>query len=244
MIKKILHLGDKIDIRIVQQVENVEQTGISPRIYKSQVNDFTDDGRLEITMPIEGSKVVLLPLDIRFEFVFYTQKGLFRSIGQITERYKKDNIYVYVIELHSPLRKFQRREFYRYPCLMDVQYFKLDSELAQKKSTDEIFEILRDDDFYKKQRHATVLDLSGGGARFVSEKQLKTNSYILLFIRLCNGKVDQQYYIKSLVLASDEVEKQKGKYESRVQFIFQDNRMQEEIIKYIFEEERIGRSKK
>lgn len=244
MVTKLLRLGDKIDIRIVQQVENIEQTGISPRIYKSQVNDFADDGKIEITMPIEGGKVVLLPLGIRYEFVFYTNQGLYRAIGQINERYKKDNIYTYLIELHTPLKKFQRREFYRYPCLIDVEFFKLDKKAARKKSAEEIFESLRDDDFYKKQKQATILDLSGGGAKFIGENQLKPDTYILMIIRLCNGKIDQQYYIKSLVLSSEEVENRKEKFETRVQFVFQDNRVQEEIIKYIFEEERMGRRRK
>lgn len=109
MVTNLIHLGDKVDIRFVQQVARVEQTGVSPRIYKSQVNDIKDDGSLEITMPIENGKVVLLPLGVRFEFVFYTGSGLYHSIGQIRERYKQDNIFVIVIELHSAVRKISKK---------------------------------------------------------------------------------------------------------------------------------------
>ena len=48
MVTNLIHLGDKVDIRFVQQVARVEQTGVSPRIYKSQVNDIKEDGSLEM----------------------------------------------------------------------------------------------------------------------------------------------------------------------------------------------------
>lgn len=243
MVTNLIHLGDKVDIRFVQQVARVEQTGVSPRIYKSQVNDIKEDGSLEITMPIENGKVVLLPLGVRFEFVFYTGSGLYHSIGQIRERYKQDNIFVIVIELHSQLEKFQRREYYRYPCLMNMQFYMISKEDAQQKSTDQIFEGLRDEHFYEYQKQAVILDLSGGGVRILGEDHLKTDSYILLIIRLCNDNIDKQYYIKGHVLASEKKENHPGKFETRIQFMFQEEHVREEIIRYIFEEERKDRQK-
>lgn len=83
-----------------------------------------------------------------------------------------------------------------------------------------------------------LLDLSGGGARFIGKDRLDMDSYILMVIRLTTSSMDKQYFIKGHVLASEEAESRWGKIETRVQFIFHDNRMQEEIIRYIFEEER------
>ncbi len=243
MVTNLIHLGDKVDIRMVQQVAQEESTGISPHIYKSQVNDIMDNGELEITMPIENGKVILLPLGIRFEFVFYTNSGLYHSIGQIKERYKKDNIFVLVMELHTQLQKFQRREYYRYPCLMNAQFYMISQQDAQRKSTEEIFDALRDENFYENQKQAMILDLSGGGVKLLGEEKLKIDSYILLIVRLCNDKMDKQYYIKGHVLASEEMENRQGKIETRVQFIFHDEWVREEIIQYIFEEERKDRQR-
>lgn len=41
-----------------------------PKIYKSQVLDLKENGNLEISMPVERGKLVLLPLGIRMEFIF------------------------------------------------------------------------------------------------------------------------------------------------------------------------------
>ena len=40
--------GDKIDIRLLQQVENEERTGDTVKVYKSQVLDINKRGNLEI----------------------------------------------------------------------------------------------------------------------------------------------------------------------------------------------------
>ena len=243
MVTNLVHLGDKVDIRIVQQMLQTEKTGVSPHVYKSQVHDITEDGELEITMPIENEKLVLLSLGIRYEFVFYTSTGLYHGIGQIKERYKRDNIYVLLIELHSQLRKFQRREYYRYPCLLDTQFYLVSIEDVDTKTTDEIFDGLRDEHFYEKQKQGMILDLSGGGVRFVTDEKLEEDSYILLIIRLCNDIMDKQYFIIGHVLESSPMKNRQGKYETRVQFIFREKKVQEEIIRYIFEEERKGRQK-
>ena len=73
--------GDKIDIRLLQQVENEERTGDTVKVYKSQVLDINKRGNLEISMPTEGTKLILLPLDVRLEFVFYSG-GFFFSFGR------------------------------------------------------------------------------------------------------------------------------------------------------------------
>ena len=44
-----------------------------PKIYKSQVLDLKENGNLEISMPVERGKLVLLPLGIRMEFIFFLE---------------------------------------------------------------------------------------------------------------------------------------------------------------------------
>lgn len=241
MISELLRVGDKVEVRFVQQVEQEKVTGVAAKVYKCKLADITEDGELEITMPIENGKMVLLPLGIRFEFTFYTASGMYHSIGQIKERYKKDNIYMVLAELHSQIKKCQRREFYRYPCLIECQYFLISKEDAETKTTDELIKQLRDDYFYDRQNHGTVHDLSGGGVRMIGDIELECESYVLLLVRLTNDKMDKQYSLISQVLDSKVVEGRKDKFESRVQFIFEDGKVREEIIRYIFEEERKSR---
>ena len=195
-------------------------------------------------MPTEGSRLILLPLGIRYELTFYTEGQLYRAIGEVKERYKKDNMYMLEVELKSQPERFQRREFYRYECNLEMTYYHITKEQAELESIDAIFLELRDEHFREKEKHATVVDLSGGGMRLHAEEQLEDGSYILIGMHLTNDKINKQYYIVGHILRSYRLEDRKERiYEARVKFVINDNKIREEIIRYIFEEERRTRQK-
>ena len=141
-------------------------------------------------MPTEGTKLILLPLDVRLEFVFYSGGFLYKSIGQIVERFKRDNIYTLEVELKTRLEKFQRREFYRYECSIDFKFFELTEEQADLATVEEIFAQLRDEHFNDKIRTGTIVDISGGGIRFNSDTELKSGDHILAVAHLANERMN------------------------------------------------------
>lgn len=244
MISKIIRPGDKIDIRLVQHVENADKNGKETAIYKSQVLDILEDESLEIAMPTASGKQVLLQSGIRFELIFYCGSSLYRSVGVVTGRYKHKNFYVLMVKLKKPLERFQRRAFFRYSCILNAGYFVLNEKQKKMKSADEILKDLMDDEFKEKQQSGIIVDISGGGMKLRSLKPLKANSPILLLFRLTNQKVDRQFCIRGQIIACQKMEKtEEPLFESRIKFIIEDNRIREEIIQYIFEEERKIRQK-
>ena len=193
-------------------------------------------------MPTEGTKLILLPLDVRLEFVFYSGGFLYKSIGQIVERFKRDNIYTLEVELKTRLEKFQRREFYRYECSIDFKFFELTEEQADLATVEEIFAQLRDEHFNDKIRTGTIVDISGGGIRFNSDTELKSGDHILAVAHLANERMNQEFHIVGSVISCEKKEQvTEKKYVSRVKFMIKDDRVREDIIRYIFEEERLTR---
>lgn len=245
MISKVIDIGAKVDIRIVSQVERSAATGEEIRVYKSQVYDIFENGEIELLMPTEGGRLVLLSLGLRYEFVFYTKSGLYKAVGQVKERYKSDNRYMVRIELNTPLSKFQRRQFYRLQCILDMKYFKITKELADLPHADTIVEKLRDKDFFEKKKKANVVDISGGGVRFISDEENKTEDYVLMIFALNDGRQEKPYMIVGRIISCDRIEtgdSSNRKYENRVEFMLKEPKMQEEIIKFIFAEERRTRN--
>ena len=99
-------------------------------------------------------------------------------------------------------------------------------------------------DFTEERCKGVIVDLSGGGMKFRSEVQLKAGDQILVLLRLINARMDKQYQILGEVIECTEIRIEKMRaYESRVQFSIKDNKIREEIIRYIFEEERRNRQK-
>ena len=113
MILEKLKVGNRVDIRILQEVNQSYDSENKPEVYKSQIYDLISEYEIILTMPIISSKIILLPVDVRYELCFYTEYGLYTCDAIIKERYKESNIYVVKLEIISALTKFQRREYYR-----------------------------------------------------------------------------------------------------------------------------------
>ena len=88
-----------------------------------------------------------------------------------------------------------------------------------------------------------IVDISGGGAKFISDRQFERESKILFVFSLnLNGKQTEFSVIGKIIL-SDQIEGRNGEYKNHVQFVNIKDRDREGIIRYIFEEERKIRRK-
>lgn len=240
----VIKPGDKIDIRLLQQIENAAVADADIKLYKSQVQDIHKDGQLEIDMPTEGTKLILLPLNVRLELVFYSGSVLYRCIGQIIERYKRDNRYILKIELKTRPEKFQRREFYRYECSLDFTFYELTKEQMKLETEEEIFRVLEEEKIPEREHKGIIVDISGGGIRFSSECELEENMPVLAAIHLSNKSMNKEFHIIGTVISCRRIENSKDKRnEMRMKFMIKDSKVREEIIRYIFEEERLTRQK-
>ena len=75
----ILKIGDNVEIRILQQVEQGWKTGDRPDSYASKIQNILDNGDIEIDMPTRGGKNASLPSGVRLEFLFYTHVGIYQE---------------------------------------------------------------------------------------------------------------------------------------------------------------------
>ena len=57
LLSELIEPGDKIDIQMLQQTQQANETGDTVKIYKSSVLDILDDSEMEISMPTEGGKI-------------------------------------------------------------------------------------------------------------------------------------------------------------------------------------------
>jgi len=86
------------------------------------------------------------------------------------------------------------------------------------------------------------MDISGGGMRMVSDTCMpEANFFLLQFYIDIQGKRSMVELIAKKI-AMDKL-KDSNKYSYRFKFIFKDSKLQEDIIRFIFEEERRLRKK-
>ena len=77
MIEKYLTPGNKVEIQLVQRVAITDDdTEQKPRTYLSKINQALDEDKVEIMMPIEQSKMVLMPRNAVGTMIIYTSSSL------------------------------------------------------------------------------------------------------------------------------------------------------------------------
>ncbi len=236
--------GDKLELTssryFDESVDDLDsKEGARGRLYHSKVYDIRSDEEIEIEMPMDKGKLILLPVGGEYDLCFYTATGLYQCYSVVKDRYKTSNIFILVMELTSGLRKFQRREYYRFNCVLDMKCREL-SEEEQEGFISRAVEFLDTD---LTLEDGVIVDISGGGARFVSDQQYKENTKILFKFSLKMEGGPQRFSIVGRVVKSNLKEGFKDKYENRVKFLSIDSRERENIIRYIFEEERKIRRK-
>lgn len=239
MLSKFVKVGDKIELQALDKGADTSQSGEQQKTYHSEVITILSEDSLEIAMPMEQTKLILLPVDGEYDLIFYTDGNLYQCFARIVDRYKSNNVYILVVELISNLRKYQRREYYRFSCVLEMNARTLQEEEIQAIEEKALFELQPN----LPIKRSVIVDISGGGLRFISSQRYEPNSLIYCGYQLLKGGNRKQYDVVGQVLAVKELENKPGTFEHRVQYYNLDVHTREEIIKFIFEEERKSRRK-
>lgn len=238
MLSKYVKPGDKLEI---QAVDHTKQIGDKEKkkVFKTQVCDIISEDQLEIYMPMEKSKLILLPVNAEYDLYFYTDAGLYQCYASVIDRYKSNNQFVLLMELTSNLRKYQRREYYRLSCALEMG-----SRPLEKAEVESVAQM--DNRLFPggPLRNSVIVDISGGGIRFVGNYAYEPDSLICCKYKLDIDGNNKEYTLVAKVLTVKELVNKPGTYEHRAQYVNIDTVDREEIIRFIFEEERKQRKRK
>lgn len=238
MLSTLITIGDKLELQAVERLRE-DGTEESRKTYYSQVHDILSEDRMEITMPMEKTKLILLPVDTVYDVYLYAKGGLYQCFARIIDRYKSNNVYILVMELTSNLRKHQRREYYRFSCALEMCSRPLVEE--EMKAVEQKAALYLTPGLPLKR--SVIVDISGGGLRFIANQEYEKDSLIYCTYQLLLGGVSKEYSLVGKVLSIRPVENRKGVFEHRVQYVDIDVDKREEIIRYIFQEERKNRKR-
>ena len=241
LLSKYVIPGSRVDLQAIEHskkkyAQNDGSGNEERKSYQSQVIDVISDDRVEIAMPMEKSRLVLLPVDADFDLFFYTDGGLYQCYARVVDRYKNNSLYVLVFDLISNLRKHQRREYYRFSCALEMNSRQLKEEEETALSEDQSGEQTLTPQLPLKS--SVIVDISGGGLRFVANYAYEPQSLILCKYSLLIHGESKEYNLVGKVLSVRALESRKDAYEHRVQYVNMNAAEREEIIKYIFDEER------
>ena len=185
----------------------------------------TEDGMLvKASMPIFEGHIVPLTVGTQYAVFFSTGGNIVESTCKVIGRTKEMNIYVMDLLITGELKRVQRREYYRFPCYMEVILQPVDEwQAAEYEHTHEWSKKTGADE--PKKSSGLLTDLSGGGIRLHSDEHFDTKRSFKLL-----GQIIESY----------SVERNRGGFETRIKFVAMPKEEKETIIKYIFKEQRIA----
>jgi len=239
MYSDIVKVGMRIEI-LPQDTSDIDESR-KKMSYISMVQDVFSNGDIEIDMPIVQRRLILLNNGARYRLLFQKDSNYYIAEGEIVDRYKSENKYYLRVELKSQLIKFQRREFFRCECFIDIEFYSLPVNEADTNRLDLLIEKYADYDSEGEKATGVALDISGGGLRMVTRTICEEGSYKRFVFKLpVDGEI-RTFQVAGVVLSTELQKNSTQKYESRVQFLYISSLDREGIIRYIFEEERKAR---
>ena len=230
MDKKLLYVGMKVDITKPKKKVEDSNTNV---IYASQIMDMDED-LLTCAMPIHEGHIVPLEMDASYELYFYSQKNIYKGTCKVESRGKEGNIYTCQLRMITNLVKLQRRQFFRLPCTIDVLVtpmleFEMIAYIKGKKIPGKL---------KNKTEKAVAVDISGGGIRMVTDLEFEKGIYIALEIALNLQNQATNIKLMGQIIHKFRSDNNNQLYDYRIQFIEIPRDVQDDIIKYIFEEQR------
>ena len=235
MANNLIKAGDRIEIKHLHQNNQ--------KVYKSGLFDVLSDNRIEITIPTDDGKMVVFPIGEELQLYFFSGQGMYTCEAVVVERYKRGRFLLFLMEMTTKLKRFQRREYFRLDCLIDFAYYKISNEVAELETTEKILAELRKDTYLGEQRIARTKNLSGGGMQFLTSEPLELHTRVFSSIELSSLKIDRKFHLVTEIISCEPVETLENRWLVRGKFEFKNIKERDLIVSYVFEEDRRLRKK-
>ncbi len=245
MLRQVLTLGDKIDIKLLDRNGKPVKDA---KTLVSKLMDFLDADVISITTPFSNGRTIPLEVGEYYNLCFYTDKGLYQCRGVALNNHREDKSIMSVMRITSSLEKYQRRQYYRLECIQDIVYriITAEEELLEQKLIENAFaepEVISEyrmklTELNRDWIRGSMTDLSGGGAKFTSDRQHAVGEKIELKLELTNGEEKKQISVVAAIVHTGIIINRRDIFEHRVEFTNISRKDREDLIRYIFEQER------
>ena len=186
--------------------------------YRTRIEEV-GERLLMVGAPFKHREVVALREGTKVTLTFWDEAAAYSFEGKIMQRIAVP-IPMLVLEMPNSVAKVQRRNYVRVPALYELSFRSVTKEGLSDS------------------QQGTLLDLSGGGMRFLTKNRLESNA--LVYVQLCLPKGDLQLPVR--VCRAVKIEETK-RYTVSVEFHEISERERDQIIRCVFDIQRTMRQK-
>ncbi len=244
MQKVVINVGDKIELT---HVKSAARRKLAESSYTSQLLDYDGLRTAKIAMPIFEGKIIPLEVNDEFDLCFFATSGLYRCRAKVVKRFREDNMHLMMMQFLSMPKKYQRRQFYRLDCMLEVRYRVISDEektlrdfLQTNQFEDPALEEAYEkklEEFQQDWKDALLTDISGGGIRFQCKQIVEPGIFVEVAIPLDMSR--DSILFKGIAKVVSRVNLSgENSSEERCEFENIGKQERELIVKYVFEEQK------
>lgn len=190
------------------------------------VHDLVD-GKIYVAVTAQDLKERILRPGEDVEAILYGDNEILSFEALISDR-RFEDISLYEVSNISNLTKAQRRRDVRVSCSININYTDNKYLVNADFKKEELDRLLKEISNYLEE--GIILDLSGGGLRLATRRNLEKGTRLLL-----NFKLERELLLKGKIVHKEiNVLPDKTNYFYGVKFIDIEEEIREEIIKYVF----------
>jgi len=237
-IRDVILPGERADIETIGTFKRGREEK-EKEYYITKIFDIPDEEDvIELVMPMEGTKLIVLEPGSRYNLFLFGKKGIYSCEAEVRDRRNEGSIAIAEFSLTTELAKVQRREFYRFNCVVGMTARELPEAEEAAYIEKKILNPLAD-----PEEKCVILDISGGGMRFVSAAKFAKGSLVHARFVLNVREEQKRYDVVLRVLFADPAPGNPRNTEYRGQFLFLEGGAREDIVRFIFEEQRKERQR-
>lgn len=245
MQKIVINIGDRIEMC---HVKSASRRKLSEYKYASMLLDYDGMRQAKISMPIHEGRVVPLELEDEYDLCFFAAAGLYRCRAKVTKRFREGKMYVLLMEFLSMPKKYQRRQYYRLDCMQEVRFRVVSDEektlmdfiTAAQFEEDAVREAYENKlaEFEREWQKAFLTDISGGGVRLQCVSDVEPGKLVEVSIPLQMEQGIIAFKAMARVVANVKIKNGKKDSELRCEFEDIGREKREQVVKYVFEEQK------
>jgi c-di-GMP-binding flagellar brake protein YcgR len=183
--------------------------------YITRVESTPGNSRLITTAPVKYGRVVLLPEGGGYTITRFSERGITRFKVAVEKNFKDGARNFMTLKIGLEGKNTQRRSFFRFSTLLPFKFIIVDDA-----NTGEL--------------DGVMLDIGGGGLRFVTNELFEEGNKLKCFLAL-NG---EYLIIISKALERRDIEDPMFLYQYRVVFVDLPPDEQERVVRFIYSEQR------
>ena len=203
-----------------------KETGLG---YKSTIQEINPEN-IAISVPVRDLYRRLPQNSAKLKFFINADDAVITFSSSIVGSKADEMIFLYLIAWPQSFERYQRREYYRQPCVLDALYWVLPAPARDMHPFNPDLALS-----LGKPQQATVVDISGGGLRLASKAKHEADDLLALCLHLQNSKEKKDVWVRGRVIRRySPVQKREQLYHYAVIFCGIPEKTKETIIRFIF----------